>query len=177
MFQEMRHGYVSGLSCKPNIHVSWSTSTLRVRMAHRETGLSPPVKYFTDRSNAVLLLWIICVNYVLWLSCFRICSLLPCGHLKGKAWPLGPSLWSLLWFCYFPIWYPGTGVALDCIDSWSMLSFLLLLSRITEYIIIGSGHTRYWLCLCLYIFNKAGKLVWSSFLSMINWTPRSKKRF
>ena len=27
-------------------------------MAHRETGLSPPVKYFTDRSKAVLLLWI-----------------------------------------------------------------------------------------------------------------------
>ena len=24
----------------------------------RETGLSPPVKYFTDRSKAVLLLWI-----------------------------------------------------------------------------------------------------------------------
>ena len=20
-------------------------------------------------------------------------------------------------FCYFPIWYPGTGVVLDCIDS------------------------------------------------------------
>ena len=30
-----------------------------------ETGLSPPVKYFTDRSKAVLLLWIV---YVL-LSC------------------------------------------------------------------------------------------------------------
>ena len=30
----------------------------------RETGLSHPVKYFTDRSNAVLLLWIICVIYV-----------------------------------------------------------------------------------------------------------------
>ena len=25
---------------------------------HRETGLNPPVKYFTDRSKAVLLLWI-----------------------------------------------------------------------------------------------------------------------
>ena len=29
------------------------------------TGLSPPVKYFTDRSKAVLLLWIICVACVL----------------------------------------------------------------------------------------------------------------
>ena len=25
---------------------------------HRKTGLSPPVKYFTDRSKAVLLMWI-----------------------------------------------------------------------------------------------------------------------
>ena len=47
----------------------------------------------------------ICVNCVLCLSCFRVCSLLPCGHLKGKGWPLGSCLWCLLWFCNFPIWY------------------------------------------------------------------------
>ena len=40
------------------------------------------VNIFTDRSKAVLLLWIICVIYGLCVSCFRICSLLPCGHLK-----------------------------------------------------------------------------------------------
>ena len=28
---------------QPNIYVSWSTSELRVRLASRETGLSPPV--------------------------------------------------------------------------------------------------------------------------------------
>ena len=28
-------------------------------------------------------------------------------------------------FC-FPIWYPGTGVILDCIDILSLLSFLLI---------------------------------------------------
>ena len=55
-----------------------------MRLARRETGLSPPVKYFTDRSKGVLLLWIFCVIYVLCLSFFRVCSLLPCGHLKGK---------------------------------------------------------------------------------------------
>ena len=32
-------------------------------------------------SKAVLLLWIIFVIYVLCLSCFRVCSLPPCGHL------------------------------------------------------------------------------------------------
>ena len=31
----------------------------------RETGLSPPVKYFTDRSKAVLLLWIFYVCFCL----------------------------------------------------------------------------------------------------------------
>ena len=35
-------------------------STLNSHLSNneRETGLSPPVKYFTDRSKAVLLLWI-----------------------------------------------------------------------------------------------------------------------
>ena len=44
---------------------------LIVRLARRETGLSPPVKYFTDRSKEVLLLWIIYVISVLFLLCFR----------------------------------------------------------------------------------------------------------
>ena len=35
-----------GLSCKPNIYVSWFTSELRVRLGRGKTGLSPPVKYF-----------------------------------------------------------------------------------------------------------------------------------
>ena len=41
-----------------------------VMLAHGETGLSPLVKYFTDRSKAVLL-WIIYVISVLFLLCFR----------------------------------------------------------------------------------------------------------
>ena len=49
----------------------------------RETGLSPPVKYFTDRIKAVLLLWIF---YVFVLSCVcyvfvRVCLNVLCGHL------------------------------------------------------------------------------------------------
>ena len=42
-----------------------------MRLTRHETGLSPPVKYFTDRSKAVLLLWIIYVISVLFLLCFR----------------------------------------------------------------------------------------------------------
>ena len=62
----------------------WSGSTLFDQEA---------LKYLT-----VLLLWIICVIYFLWLSCFFLCSLVPCGHLLGKGWPLGSCLWCLLWF-------------------------------------------------------------------------------
>ena len=36
-------------------------------------GLSPPVKYFNDRSKAVLLLWIIHAISVLCLLCFHAC--------------------------------------------------------------------------------------------------------
>ena len=50
----------------------------------RETGLNPTVFFFTYRSKAVLLLWIICVIYVWCLSYFCECSLLPCGQLLGK---------------------------------------------------------------------------------------------
>ena len=53
----------------------------------RETGLSPPVKYSTDRSKTVLLLLIF---YVFFLSCvcyaFVIdCLYVPCGYLLGKG--------------------------------------------------------------------------------------------
>ena len=36
-----------------------------------ETGLNSPVKYFSDRAKAVLLLWIVYATSVLFLLCFR----------------------------------------------------------------------------------------------------------
>ena len=53
-------------------------------------------------------------------------------------------LWCLLWFCYFPFWYPGTGVVLDCINSWSLLSFwlnwkVILQSRLSDIFINASN--------------------------------------
>ena len=68
-------------------------------------------------------------------SCFRVYSFLYCVHLLGKDWPLGSGLWCLLYFCYFSMWYPGSGVVLDCIVSWSLPSFLLLNLMLTEYYI------------------------------------------
>ena len=32
-----------------------------------------------------------------------------------------------LWFCYFPMLYPGSGAVLDCFDSRYLPPFLLLL--------------------------------------------------
>ena len=65
----------------------------------------------------VLLLWIIsvfCVCLVfLMLSCLFIAIL---WSPAGK----GLTSWLLLvmfYFFYFPMWYPGSGVVLDCIDS------------------------------------------------------------
>ena len=96
----------------------------------RKTGLSPPVKYFTDRSMAVLLLWIF---HVFFLACVcyvfvRVCLFVLCCHLLGKGWPLGSRLWRLAVSLSLSHWYPGSGVVLDCIDSWSLHPYLLLIS-------------------------------------------------
>ena len=60
---------------------------------HYETGLSPPVKYFTDCSKVVLLLWIFYVISVLVSLCLR-------ARLSINAlWsPAGKGLTSLLLF-------------------------------------------------------------------------------
>ena len=107
--------------------VTWSTPELRVRLAQWNwfKPSPPPVKYFTDHSKAVLL-WIFyvflsCVCYVF----VRVCLYVLCGHLLGKGWPLGSRLWCLTVNLSLSHWYPGSGVVLDCIDSWSLHPYLL----------------------------------------------------
>ena len=105
----------------PHLNLGWGW--------RRQTGLSPQVKYFTDRSKAVLLLWIFYV-FVLSCVCFVflcVCLCVLCGHLLGKGWPLGSRLWCPLWVCHFTIGIQGqvwSGVVLDCIDSWSLHPYL-----------------------------------------------------
>ena len=53
-------------------------------------------KCCTPSFKSALFLWIICVIYVLCLSCFRDYILLPCDHLLGKGWPLASCLWCLI---------------------------------------------------------------------------------
>ena len=120
-----------GLSCEPGVCVSWSTSELRMRLASRNS-LSPPVNYFTDRSKVALLLWIFnvlflsCVCY----ACVCVYLYVPCGHLLEKGWPLVSRLWWLIVSLSRSHWYPGSGVLPDCIDSWSLRSYLLLLTAL-----------------------------------------------
>ena len=117
------------------VAVNWSLLIVLTRFwpdaeGHRPTHQNedpncPPLKHFYWPFQGGisfvdhLCFWVLCLSY------FHICSLLPCGHLLGKGWPLGPCWWYLLYCCYFPKWYPGSGVVLNCIVSWSLLSFLL----------------------------------------------------
>ena len=40
----------------------------------------------------------------------------------------------LLCFCHFPMWYPESGVVLDCIVSESLPSFLLRYTLLAKYV-------------------------------------------
>ena len=86
----------------------------------------PSSKISTDHSKAVLLLWIFYVFSVLYLLCLCVCLFIcvPCGHLLGKGWPLGSRLWCITVSLSLSHWYPGSGMLLDCIDSWSLHPYL-----------------------------------------------------
>ena len=88
----------------------------KVRLAHLETDLNPPVKYFTDCSKAVLLLWIIYFISVLFLLSF------PARLFIDALWsPAGKGLTSWLSFVMSNCevvtfhWYPGS-------DWWLIVS-------------------------------------------------------
>ena len=68
------------------------------------------VNMFTD-----ILPHFFCGSCVLFMS--FVCSCLPCGRLLGRADLLALVYDVLLCFCHFPMWYPGSGMVLDCIDS------------------------------------------------------------
>ena len=59
---------------------------VKVRLVHRLTGLSPPVKY----SLTVPRRYFFCGSFMFFLSCVcfafvRVCLYVPCGHLLGKG--------------------------------------------------------------------------------------------
>ena len=134
--------------------MSWSTSELRVRLVPLNR-FKPSSKYFTDRSKAVLLLWIF---YVIVLSCVCyvfvcVCLYVLCGHLLGKGWPLGSRLWCLLWVCHFPIGILGqTWYLIVSIPDFCTLTYLDLFERLSVCLL-------YWI-LWYHRLNKSESTIW-----------------
>ena len=127
------------------------------------SGLSPPVKYFTDRSKAVLLLWIF---YVLVLSCVcyvfvRVCLYVLCGHLLGKGWPLGSSLWCLLWVCHFPIGILG--------QVWYLIVSIPDLCTLTYFFFIAAFWSPAWKGLTSWLVWVYSSLVFLSLSHVMSW--------
>ena len=72
------------------------------------------------------------------LSCPFIVPLLSPAGKRLTSWLL--LVMFIVIFCYFPMWYPRSGVVLNCIVSSSLPSFLLSLSE--RVVIDGHGcHT------------------------------------
>ena len=81
-------------------------------------GLSPPVKIFL---LTIPRRFFFCGSFVLFLSCVcHACGSVHC-YLVVTYWERADLLALVCGFklcsCYFPIWYPGSGVVLDYIDS------------------------------------------------------------
>ena len=62
-----------------------------------------------------------------------VCLYVPWSHLLGKGWHLGSRLWCPTVSLSLSHWYPGSGVVLDCIDSWSLHHYLLKVTIIRTY--------------------------------------------
>ena len=115
-------------------------------------------------SSKILLLTVsrrcfFCGSFMLFLSCFcyafvRVCLLVPCGHLLGKGWPLGSRLWCLTVILSLSHRYPWSGAVLDCIDSWSLPPFLLLLAFSLAHIRVFTGRSCHYVSIVMY------QLVW-----------------
>ena len=96
----------------------------------------PSSKIFllTVRSMAVLL-WIICVIYVSCLSCFPVCSL--CCLVV--TWWERVDLLALVCDVYCDFDTFPFGILLDCIISWSLLSFFFFHQKPLPASVTGSG--------------------------------------
>ena len=77
------------------------------------------VKYFTGRSKAILLLWIFYVFFSVLCLLYFFARLFVCALWSpaGKGLHLGSRFWCLTVSLSLSHWYPGSGVALDSIDS------------------------------------------------------------
>ena len=123
-------GLTSWLSCLLSYvtfsSVCWSTSELRARLASYNWFKPSSKIFYWLFQGGTSFVDILCFCSVLCLLC--LCARLficICGHLLGKGWPLGSRLWCLTVSLSLSHWYPGPGVVLDCIDTWSLHPYLL----------------------------------------------------
>ena len=96
-----------------------------------EIGLGPPVKYFTDRSKAVLILWIICVFFVSCVShafaSVHCCLVATCGE-RADLLALVGDLYCI--FVTFPsvilgqVWYLIVSFPDLCLLSYFVMDYL-----------------------------------------------------
>ena len=127
------HCLVSGLSCKPNIYVSWSSSELRVRLAPLNRFKPSSKIFYWPFQGGTSFVDLLCF-------CSVLCLLCLCAHLFICAlWsPPGKRLTSWLSFVVSAVslslshWYPGSSVVLDCIESWSLHPYLLVFVRLSR---------------------------------------------
>ena len=130
------HWQVRGLSCKPNIYVSWSTSEFRVRLAPLNRFKPSSKIFYWPFQGGTSFVDLLCFCSVLCLLC--LCArLFMCALWSpaGKGWPLGSRLWCLLWVCHFPIgilgqvWYLIVLIPDLCTHTYFGWIFLGLLSH------------------------------------------------
>ena len=113
MYLEMNHGWCRDFSCKPNIYVSWSISELNVRLVPWNL-FKPSSGFLANSSKAVLLVLFI---FIFALNVMSVsCSLVVTYWVRANL--LAPLYVMFLVFCHFPILCLGSGVVLDCVDSW-----------------------------------------------------------
>ena len=83
-------------------------------------------------NTCTLLIWVSCLS----LLCCIVCSLQPSDHLLGKGLPPDSLVCAVfLCFCHFPIWWPGSGLVLDCIDYFFIL-FIKATSRLAYWTVV-----------------------------------------
>ena len=135
--------------------MSWSTSELRVRLA--------PLNWFKPSSKIFYWPFQGCISFVdLLCFCSVLCLLCLCARLFICAlWsPAGKGLTSWLSFVVSTVslslshWYPGSGVVLDCIDSWSLHPYLLSSTSIFMYMSKKWSLLQACLSLCCFLLKK-----------------------
>ena len=104
----------------------WSTSELRARLAPW-SWFKPSIKiFYWPFQGGTSFVDLLCFFSVLCLLCLCvrlfICAL---WSPAGKGLTSWPRLWCLTVSLSLSLWYPGSGVVLDCIDSWSLHPYLL----------------------------------------------------